>query len=228
MSLPLPADHSIHTSNPKRAFDLLRGDDRHVGAEAAFADEEDAVPADSFRVFTSEVESSVVDSSVVDSSVVESPTQTIDESIRDAIADSLQQTQELVGLLSQREQTLTERDVEFQVKTWNWQQETKKVESRLANRAAKIDERETQLMALQFELFQLQHQLIDSQLATREVVENMALGSANPHAIATLKSLQFEMGQRFDHVHQKWSELVNRLESIAAEIAEKMAHDRSA
>ena len=131
-------------------------------------------------------------------------------------------------MLAQREQEMTERDVEFHVKTWNWQQETRKVESRLNDRAAQLDERETQLMALQFELFQLQHQLIDSQLATREAVQNMTLGPANPHAVATLKSLQFELGHRFDHMHEKWSQMVNRLESIAGEIAAKVsAHEKT-
>ena len=226
MSSPTPAPSAVRTSNPERTFALLQGMHRSETAETTFEPE-------TSRTVVSKTLRLVADEDHLDTDPdVRSPDPTVETDAPAASElappDSIQQTSQLAALLAKREQELTERDVDFQVKIWNWQQETKKIESRLAKRARQLEERETQLMALQFELFQLQHQLIDSQLATRELVEDLSLGTANPHTIATLKSLKFELGKRFDHVHHQWTDLVNRLESIAADIAVKVAtHERA-
>ena len=77
-----------------------------------------------------------------------------------------------------------------------------------------------QLRTLQFELLQLQNELIDSQLATREIVNQLGVPELNDDA---LESLRFELNQRFDHVMISWRQFANYMNELADTLANDFA-----
>ena len=83
---------------------------------------------------------------------------------------------------------------------------------------ADLKQQEQQLRALQFELLQLQNQLIDGQLATRELIGDLQIPGQQESA---LQSLKFELNQRFDHVMVTWREFAARFQLAVESVSKR-------
>jgi len=133
--------------------------------------------------------------------------------------DQYDQTQQLLIHLKEKERLLTEQDVNYHVRIWNWQQEVARTQQKLDQRKVNLDQQEEQLRALQFELLQLQNQLIDSQLATREIVNDLNLPGQQEYA---LQSLKLEINQRFDHMLITWRAFASEIQELAEQISDQV------
>jgi hypothetical protein len=68
---------------------------------------------------------------------------------------------------------------------------------------------------LQFELLQLQNDVIDSQLAMEEIVQQFANEDSEGKLLVALEMLRFEIRERFDYVSERWDRLHLKLEAYS-------------
>ena len=132
------------------------------------------------------------------------------------------QSHELFERLQAWEKRLVEQDASHQVRVWNWQQEVANAQQRLARRKSVLDDQEENLRKLQFELFELQNELIESQLATREIVNGLAIPGKQE---TYLDSLKDELHERFDHVMSTWGEFASQMNAIATKLSSQIVED---
>lgn len=128
----------------------------------------------------------------------------------------LNQSRQLIEHIQQKEKSLAQLEADQQVNVWNWHQQVANQQRALDAKQTDLDEQELQLRTLQFELLQLQNELIDSQLATREIVNQLGVPELQNDA---LESLRFELNQRFDHVMTSWRRFANYLSELAPNFA---------
>ncbi len=201
----------IKTSNPAAALKQLEGKSFRVDRahEDGFANHQSTV--------IKEIETVLARAQAV---LAESPTP------EDAQSSSIHPTdiqpddrnRQLIAHLKAKERSLVEQDVNHQVRVWNWQQEVAKTQAAQDRRQADLNQQEQQLRALQFELLQLQNQLIDGQLATRELIGDLQIPGQQESA---LQSLKFELNQRFDHVMVTWREFAARFQLAVESVSRR-------
>ena len=131
----------------------------------------------------------------------------------------LKQSRQLIEHIQQKEKTLAQQEADHCVNVWNWQQQVANQQRALDVKQTDLDEQEIQLRTLQFELLQLQNELIDSQLATREIVNQLGIPELQNDA---LESLRFELNQRFDHVMTHWRQFANYMQELADTVADDL------
>jgi chromosome segregation ATPase len=132
----------------------------------------------------------------------------------------LNQSRQLVEHIRQKEKALAQQEADHQVSVWNWQQQVANQQRALDAKQTDLDEQEIQLRTLQFELLQLQNELIDSQLATREIVNQLGVPELQNDA---LDALRFELNQRFDHVMIRWRQFAGYMQDLANSLADEVA-----
>lgn len=125
------------------------------------------------------------------------------------------QIKEIAKHLREQSSRLSRRESELKKQIHIWQSQVDSQLAMSAYREKSLREREAQVRSLQFELLQLQNDVIDSQLAMEEIVEQFASEDADGKLILTLEMLRFEIRERFDYVSQRWDELHAKLESIS-------------
>ena len=192
----------IKTANPEAAFKQLQGkafrvDGKHKDSFSSQIDQEQ-----------SDVESLEVKDSLRVGAALGANMQAIDSTTPN-------QNQQLAEHLQAKERELAEAMANHQVSVWNWQQEVAKQQARFDQRRETLNQQEENLRGLQFELFQLQNDLIESQLATRSIVNSMDMPG---YETAAAEALKLELNQRFDHMMVTWREFAQQMETLVQEI----------
>ncbi len=209
MSLVQQSKIPIKTSNLKAAIKQLDGQSYRID------EQHDRIQAKSFNAVH-------VAAAIVGDQSATAKNISLEQIAQQLRADDAQlhQSRQLIEHIQQKEKALAQQEADHQVSVWNWQQQVANQQRALDAKQTDLDEQEIQLRALQFELLQLQNELIDSQLATREIVNQLGVPELQDDA---LESLQFELNQRFDHVMISWRQFANYMSELAESLADNLA-----
>ena len=209
MSLVQQSKIPIKTSNLKAAIKQLDGQSYRID------EQHERIAAKSFNAVN-------VAAAIVGDQSTTAKNISLEQIAQQLRADDAQvhQSRQLVEHIQQKEKVLAQQEADHQVNVWNWQQQVAKQQRALDAKQTDLNEQEIQLRALQFELLQLQNELIDSQLATREIVNQLDVPELQDDA---LESLRFELNQRFDHVMINWRQFANYMSELAESLADNLA-----
>ena len=133
------------------------------------------------------------------------------------------QVSEIAGHLRHRKEQLDRRESDLRKQINIWQSQVDSQIALSAWREKSLRERESQIKSLQFELLQLQNDVIDSQLAMEQIVEQFANDDIDGKMLVALEMLRFEIRERFDYVAERWDRLHAKLDKTSTRRAKRCA-----
>ncbi|MEM7456801.1 MAG: hypothetical protein AAF456_20830 [Planctomycetota bacterium] len=128
----------------------------------------------------------------------------------------LEQSRQLVRHLQAKEIALNDQDSAHHVRVWNWERQVMQQQQEIEARWHAADEREASLLSMQFELLELQNELIDSQLSTRAIVSELSIPVDAGEKLEALESLKDELTARYDSIYQQWQRLYKLMQGPSA------------
>jgi DNA repair exonuclease SbcCD ATPase subunit len=146
--------------------------------------------------------------------IVRPDVETFDDRLDEAEEPDLQIV-EIANHLRDRNAGLSRRESELKKRMHIWQTQVDAQLAMSAYREKSLRERESQIKNLQFELLQLQNDVIDSQLAMEEIVQQFANEDSEGKLLVALEMLRFEIRERFDYVSERWDRLHLKLEAYS-------------
>ncbi len=123
----------------------------------------------------------------------------------------LEQSRQLVELLQLKEKELVEREAGHHVRVWNFERHVQQQQKMITAGQQDLADRESHLQAFQFDLIELQNELIDSQLATRSIVTELDLAAADNDKTEALEGLRDEVVHRYDGLLRTWKRLYDQM-----------------
>lgn len=110
---------------------------------------------------------------------------------------------------------LEKQQAQLESQQYHWTRQMKLEHERIAQRNAQLDQRQRQTKSIEFQVMQLQNDVIDAQVALRQTVASLTECSQlenekherDGRTIAELKTLRFELDERFEYLAQRWKNL---------------------
>lgn len=102
----------------------------------------------------------------------------------------------------------------------HWHRQAGLAHERQLEQQKSFEQREQQIRSLEYQLLQLQNDVIDGQMAMRAVADQMlaaeATAAGTPERADAMTLLRFELNQRFDYLIKRWDALRSNLDSLHA------------
>ena len=97
----------------------------------------------------------------------------------------------------------------------HWTRQMQLEHELIADRNAKLDHRQRQTKSIEFQVMQLQNDVIDAQIALEKTVTSLTecndienqRHDRDGRTIAELKTLRFEINERFEYLAKRWTNL---------------------
>ena len=110
---------------------------------------------------------------------------------------------------------LEKQQAQLKSEQYHWTRQMQLEHELIADRNAKLDHRDRQTKSIEFQLMQLQNDVIDAQVALQQTVASLtecSLQENQKHdrdgrTIAELKTLRFELNERFEYLAKRWQKL---------------------
>lgn len=112
---------------------------------------------------------------------------------------------------------LEKQQAQLQSQQHHWTQQMQLEHKLIADRGAQLDHREHQIKSIEFQLMQLQNDVIDAQVALQQTVaaltECKETKKHDGRTIAELTTLRFELNERFEYMVKRWTKLRTEIQS---------------
>lgn len=110
---------------------------------------------------------------------------------------------------------LQRQQVQLRSEQYHWTRQMQLEHELIADRNAKLDQRQRQTKSIEFQVMQLQNDVIDAQVALQQTVAALTEcteAKQQPHdrdgrTIAELTALRFELNERFEYLAKRWTNL---------------------
>ena len=111
---------------------------------------------------------------------------------------------------------LQRQQAQLQTEQKHWTRQMQLEHEVIAEKNAKLDHRERQIKSIEFQLMQLQNDVIDAQVALQQTVAELTeckLGdNRDGRTIAALTTLRFELNERFEYLVKRWQRLQSEMQ----------------
>ncbi len=110
---------------------------------------------------------------------------------------------------------LENQQAQLKSEQYHWTRQMQLEHELIADRNAKLDHRDRQTKSIEFQLMQLQNDIIDAQVALQQTVASLTECSLienqkhnrDGRTIAELTALRFELNERFEYLAKRWQKL---------------------
>ena len=118
---------------------------------------------------------------------------------------------------------LENQQAQLKSEQYHWTRQMQLEHELIADRNAKLDHRDRQTKSIEFQVMQLQNDVIDAQVALQQTVASLTECSRRENqkhdrdgrTIAELTALKFELNERFEYLAKRWQQL--RTEILSAQ-----------
>ena len=111
---------------------------------------------------------------------------------------------------------LQKQQAQLQTEQKHWTRQMQLEHEVIAEKNAKLDHRERQVKSIEFQLMQLQNDVIDAQVALQQTVAELTEckrgDNRDGQTIAALTTLRFELNQRFEYLVKRWQRLQSEIQ----------------
>ena len=111
---------------------------------------------------------------------------------------------------------LQRQQTQLQTEQKHWTRQMQLEHEVIAEKNAKLDHRERQIKSIEFQLMQLQNDVIDAQVALEQTVAELAEckrgDNRDGRTIAALTTLRFELNERFEYLVKRWQRLQSEMQ----------------
>ena len=112
---------------------------------------------------------------------------------------------------------LQKQQAQLQNEQKHWTRQMQLEHKVIAEKNAKLDHRERQIKSIEFQLMQLQNDVIDAQVALEQTVAELTQckrgDNRDGQTIAALTTLRFELNERFEYLVKRWQRLQSELQA---------------
>ncbi len=112
---------------------------------------------------------------------------------------------------------LQRQQTQLQSEQRHWTQQMQLEHKLIADHKTRLDSRQRHIKSTEFQLMQLQNDVIDAQVALQRTVESLTRCQSGDdrdgNIVAELTTLRFELYQRFDYVVTRWAQLRSQIQS---------------
>ena len=111
---------------------------------------------------------------------------------------------------------LQRQQAQLQNEQKHWTRQMQLEHEVIAEKNAKLDHRERQIKSIEFQLMQLQNNVIDAQVALEQTVAELTDckrgDNRDGRTIAALTTLRFELNERFEYLVIRWQKLQREMQ----------------
>ncbi|MEL7497245.1 MAG: hypothetical protein AAFN77_06510 [Planctomycetota bacterium] len=154
-----------------------------------------------------------------------------DIDILQSTVESAQQIQQLAIRLDRVKTELVEKEQSLHARICSWKTTVEEQEQAFEKRCLQLQQQSAQARLQQRHLMQLQNDIVRSYEAAKtaisSIVDDQAQGQNGFQLTQQMKSLQQELGSRFDYIARRWDHLFRLLENQRVQLdAAQSADDR--